>query len=50
MANVGGVFAVLIVGGAVGIFVSVFEMFFDVRSRAQELEVSIWSSLSGFLL
>lgn len=41
MANVGGVFAVLIVGAFVGIFVSVFEMLFEIRTRANELEVRL---------
>lgn len=39
MANVGGVFVVLISGGGVAILVSIFEMLYDVRNRASELEV-----------
>jgi hypothetical protein len=39
VANVGGVFAVLISGGFVGVVVCMFEMLLDVRSRAKELEV-----------
>lgn len=39
VANVGGVFAVLISGAAVGIVVAIFEMLLDVRNRAMELEV-----------
>lgn len=41
MANVGGVFAVLISGAAVGIVVAIFEMLLDVRNRAMELEVPL---------
>lgn len=39
VANVGGVFAVLISGAGVGIIVSIFESVLDVRNRASELEV-----------
>lgn len=39
VANVGGVFVVLISGGGVGIFVCILEMLFDVRNRANELGV-----------
>lgn len=39
VANVGGVFAVLISGAGVGIIVSIFESVLDVRNRAKELEV-----------
>lgn len=42
VANVGGVFVVLISGGGVGIIVCIFEMLFDVRNRAKELEVSFY--------
>lgn len=41
MANVGGVFAVLISGAGVGIIVSIFESVLDVRNRASELEVRL---------
>lgn len=40
MANVGGVFAVLIAGGLTGIIFSIFEMLFEIRNRSSELEVS----------
>lgn len=40
MANVGGVFVVLISGGFVGVIVSVLEMLLDVRRRAKEIDVS----------
>lgn len=40
VANVGGVFVVLISGGGVGIIVCILEMLFDIRSRANELGVS----------
>lgn len=39
IANVGGVFVVLISGGGVGILVCILEMLLDVRSRAREIEV-----------
>jgi hypothetical protein len=41
VANVGGVFVVLIVGGVVAIVVCLFEMLFDVRNRAMEVGVSL---------
>lgn len=49
MANVGGVFVVLISGGGVGIIVCIFEMLFDVRNRAKELEVSFYVVFSDKL-
>lgn len=45
MANVGGVFVVLISGGGVGVLVSILEMLSDVRSRASELEVPFMQEL-----
>lgn len=39
VANVGGVFVVLISGGGVAVLVSIFEMLYDVNNRAKELEV-----------
>lgn len=42
VANVGGVFVVLMSGGGVAILVSIFEMLYDVKNRAKELEVRIY--------
>lgn len=39
VANVGGVFVVLISGGGVAIIVSTLEMLYSVKNRANELEV-----------
>lgn len=39
VANVGGVFVVLMSGGGVAVLVSIFEMLYDVKNRASELEV-----------
>jgi hypothetical protein len=41
VANVGGVFVVLISGGFVGVIVSIFEMLLEVWNRSGELEVII---------
>lgn len=40
VANVGGVFAVLISGAGVGIVVCILEMLLDVWNRSRELEVN----------
>lgn len=39
VANVGGVFVVLISGGGVGIIVCILEMLLEIKNRASELEV-----------
>lgn len=46
MANVGGVFVVLISGGFVAVVVSVFEMLLDIRNRSKELEVCLTTPMS----
>jgi molybdopterin biosynthesis enzyme len=45
VANVGGVFVVLISGGGVAIFVAILEMLYDVYKRAIEIETSFFSEL-----
>lgn len=39
MANVSGVFMCLIAAGVLAIFVAIFQMLWDVRSRAKELHI-----------
>lgn len=45
MANVGGVFVVLISGGFVAVLMSVFEMLMDIRRRSKELEIPFTEEL-----
>lgn len=50
VANVGGVFAVLISGAGCAIFVSILDMLLSVRNRAAELEVINFIKFSFILI
>lgn len=43
VANVGGVFILLIVGSGVAIIASIFDLAFAVRSRASDLDVIVYN-------
>lgn len=40
VANVGGVFILLMLGGVIAVIANILEMVFDVKRRARDLKVS----------